>query len=62
MRLFNSIQSVAIFAALPFVISWLTDAEFRGAGAGWWVAVVAYFIGFVAMTACVYSNDELWDK
>lgn len=56
MRLFNSFQIVGAFVAWPFLIQWLSDAGFRGAGAAFYSAIVLYIVAFFAMVASVYFN------
>lgn len=56
MRVFNSIQITAIFVAFPFLISYLQDATFRGAGAAFYAACGAYIFGFWTITAAVYEQ------
>lgn len=58
MRLFNSIQVTAIFAAMPFLIHWLHKAAFTGAGAAFWVSIVAYVVLFWLVVGCVYTATE----
>lgn len=58
MNLFNSFQIVVAFVAWPFLIQWLGDAEFRGAGAAFYAAAVCYIVAFFCMVACVYHSIE----
>lgn len=61
MRLFNSMQITAAFVAWPFLISWLSDATFRGAEVALYAACALYIVGFFAMTAAVYKSlDVEW--
>lgn len=57
MRVFNSIQLTAMFAAWPFLIAWLSDkrAEAGWAGIATLVACVAYLASFVAMSVVVHD-------
>jgi len=56
MKLFNAIQTVALFTAMPFILSWLSSAEFKGAGAAWWGALVFYIAMMIVMIACVRDS------
>jgi len=60
MKLFNAFQCVVLYAALPFIISWLDGAEFRWAGAAFWSAIVVYVISSFCMVASVYHSFEEW--
>lgn len=55
MRLFNSFQITAAFVAWPFLINWLTEAAFRGAGVAFFAACALYIVAFGAMVGCVYD-------
>lgn len=61
MKLFNSFQIVAAFVAWPFLISWLTDATFRGAQVAFYAACALYVVAFFAMVACVLNSIDKWD-
>ena len=58
MKVFNAFQMVCCFAACPLLINWLHTAQFPGAGVAFWVALVSYMIGFVALIACVTDSIE----
>lgn len=58
MKLFNSFQIVAAFVAWPFLISWLSDAAFRGAGVAFYASCALYVVAFFAMVASVYTAME----
>lgn len=60
MRLFNSFQIVAAFVAWPFLISWLSDAEFRGAAVAFYAACALYVVAFGAMVGAVFTSLEKW--
>ena len=53
MKLFNSFQSVAFFAAAPFGLSWVSEQQFRGAGIAFWVGCAMYLIAFGLNVAAV---------
>lgn len=60
MKLFNSFQITAAFVAWPYLISWLSDAAFRGAGVAFYSACGLYVVAFGAMVGAVYTSiDEL---
>ena len=61
MKLFNSIQIAVLFSAMPWVVNWLANAEFRHAGPLFWVAVMAYVIQFILVTAAIYKATKDWD-
>jgi hypothetical protein len=54
--LFNSLQIVAAFVAWPFLVSYLQDATFRGAGAAFYGACALYIVAFIAMVGCVWES------
>lgn len=56
MKLFNSFQIVAAFVAWPFLVAWLSDADFRGAGVAFYAAGVLYVVAFVSMVGSVYHS------
>lgn len=63
MQLFNAMQLTAIFAGLPFLIMYLDDATFRGARAGFWLALVMYIVAYFVQVGCVYyttTNRDHW--
>lgn len=61
MKLFNAFQLVIMYAALPFVISWLDGQSFRGSGAALWAAIAVYVIATGCMIASVYHSFKEWD-
>ena len=59
MRLFNSFQIVCAFVAWPFLISWLSDASFKGATVAFYSACAVYVVAFGCMVGAVYTSlDE----
>ena len=59
MIVFNAFQIVIAFVAWPFLIQWLNEATFRGAGAAFWAAIVCYVVAFFCMVASVaHSLDS----
>lgn len=46
MAFFNSFQLTVLFAAWPFIINWLANAQFQAHGVLYWVGIVAYIIHF----------------
>lgn len=58
MKLFNSFQVTAAFAAWPFGIAWLQDASFRGSQAAFYAACALYVVAFGAMVVCVRNNID----
>lgn len=54
MTVFNSIQIVALLACGPILLQLLRDCTFTGAGAVFWIALLAYaalFIWCICMVA-----------
>lgn len=49
---FNAFQLVALFASMPFALSYLWGAHFPFAHAAFYVAAVIYFILFIIMWLC----------
>ncbi len=61
MKVFNSFQITAAFVAWPFLIAFLDEAAFRGAGVAFWAAIALYVVAFFAMVGCVYNSlDKPW--
>lgn len=58
MKEFNAFQMVCCFASAPFMIQWLSTAEFAGATAASCVGIVAYVVGFYAMCVCVRMSMD----
>jgi hypothetical protein len=56
MKAFNSFQLTFMFAAFPFLLDYLQDATFRGAGPAFYCACAAYVVGFIGMCTAVYEN------
>ncbi len=57
MKYFNAFQLVLLFAAMPFIITWLgKDAEFYGHDILKWVCCGVYLYGFGAMVWLVVDN------
>lgn len=54
MKMFNSIQITAAFVAWPFLIAWISEANFRGANVAFYSAIALYLVAFAAMVGCVY--------
>lgn len=44
---FNAFQMVCLFAALPFIVNWLHQAEFSGSLPLMWLAIVVYVVMFI---------------
>ena len=61
MKTFNAFQMTVFFALLPFGLSWLYEATFKGAGVAFWVGCVVYFVCFLMMTAAVRAGIDDWD-
>lgn len=61
MKLINSFQSVAFFAAAPFGLSWLSEQSFRGAGIAFYVGCVAYIVAFGLNVAAVRTAIDKID-
>lgn len=57
LRVFNAFQIVSLFCALPFVIMWLSQAEFAGAQPLMYLAIVVYGIMFIANVGMI--SEEL---
>lgn len=56
---FNSIQIVTLFAAAPFLLSWLFEsATFPGVGAAKYVAAIAYCVFYIFMCVSTYNSVE----
>lgn len=56
MRYFNAFQLMTLFAAGPFLISYVKDATFYASGVLVWVLIAGYVIGFGALTNLVGDN------
>jgi len=61
MKLFNSFQIVGAFVGFPFLISWLSDAAFKGASVAFYAACAMYVVSFFAMVGSVYHSIAEWD-
>lgn len=59
MRLFNSFQITVLFALLPFIIQWVSEASFRGHNAAFWALVVTYVVafGYTVAAWCEFMGD-----
>jgi len=53
MRHFNALQLVSLFAAGPFIITYVKDADFYAHTVLFWVAIACYVVGYFALTAVV---------
>jgi hypothetical protein len=53
---FNAFQIVAAFVAWPFLVAWLSDATFKGAGVAFFAACALYVVAFAFMVSSVYST------
>jgi len=58
MKLFNSIQIVAMYAAAPFLIGFIPESYWPGV----WVAWVFYLIMSCVMVGALYTAIEEWEK
>lgn len=56
MRQFNSFQIVALFAGMPFLVGWLSEASFPWAVAAFWGASVGYLVLFGFLWHLVYEG------
>jgi hypothetical protein len=57
-RIFNAFQIVVSFAALPYLISWLSTADFTGSRAAFYTACVIYLAASWFMVYAVYESIE----
>lgn len=58
MKIFNALQVVAAFVAWPFLISWLTSAQFAGHQVAFFAACALYVVGFFGMTYAVVCSMD----
>lgn len=58
MKVFNSFQIVSAFIAWPYLVNFLSDATFRGAGVAFYSACAVYVVAFIAMIACVWNTID----
>lgn len=58
MTYFNAFQLVALFAAGPFLITYVKDAEFYAHTALFWLLVATYLVGFANLVAVVGEQLE----
>jgi hypothetical protein len=56
MRAFNAFQIVALFAAWPHIIGWLGTKPFPYSTAAFWIAIVAYIVGFAGMVFMTFDG------
>lgn len=56
MFLFNAFQLVLLFACGPFIIEYVHRADFYAHGILVWVFIIAYLIGFCAITVSVADD------
>lgn len=61
MRIFNAFQIVALFVALPFLVSWESRAAFPGHEVAMYATCAFYLVVFGVMVASVYSFLSDWD-
>lgn len=61
MKLFNALQIVMLYGAMPFILFWLSSepAPIPYAGAAWYVATAMYIGMFIWITYMVY---DFFDK
>lgn len=57
-RVFNSCQFVAMFAGLPYLMSWLATNPFPYAEAAFWTAGVSYVVMGFIMVGAVYDSSK----
>lgn len=62
MRLFNSLQVVAMYAGGPWVIGWLFNDPFIYSNVAAWLSTILYAIFSVLMVGAVYVASERWDR
>jgi hypothetical protein len=60
MILFNAFQIVASFVGWPYLIFFLHDAAFRGAGVAFYSACALYVVAFATMVASVANSLDTW--
>lgn len=56
MKVFNAFQLTCCFAAAPFLIDYLRNSQTTYCQIGFWVALVAYTVGFVANCFAVHES------
>ena len=55
LRAFNSFQLVGLFAAMPYLVSWLNTNPFPWSPAAFWTAIVAYVALFIFLCGTVFA-------
>lgn len=58
MFLFNAFQITILFAVLPFMVQWVSEAQFKGHGAAFRALVIAYVVSFGFNVAAWYDFME----
>lgn len=58
MRYFNAFQLMLLFAAMPFLITYVKDANFYAHLVLFWVLIVAYVVGFGSLVQLVGDNID----
>ena len=58
LKAFNAFQITLCFAAAPFILGWLSEAQFPAASVAFWVGVCAYVVGFFLMCGAVFIAIE----
>ena len=59
-KVFNSFQITVLFAASPFILEWVRNAEFYAANVVFWVGCAAYVVFMGIMTAVVANSVDEW--
>lgn len=56
LKIFNSIQLVSLFAAMPFITQWVKDANFYAHNILFWVLIIGYLISFGVFVSIVSDS------
>lgn len=57
-RAFNAFQLVTLFAAMPYILGWLSSSPFPYAAGAFWVAIVVYVVLFGVMCVGTFELTE----
>ncbi len=58
MEMFNALQLVCLFAAMPFIITFVKDAEFYAHSTLFWVLIAGYTVGFFGLVGIVADKMD----
>lgn len=58
LKAFNAFQMTVLFSAMPFLLMWLSKADFQWAQVAFWLSMIVYLVMFCGAVVCAFIAIE----